>query len=259
MKLSGESKELPQFKMNSTLLNIQNISELGTDVIEEFFYGISVKEILELSVTNTRFNEACKRESFWKKKVLIDYGVEKKYGETWKETALLLFNSNMINLRKEWIDGQTYGELFEEGMRDDNLFAGILNKHQIPRMQVHVYSESVVDFKSAEIDHALSCAGFSLEELRELHIGPTDEDTVQRVLRVVTREFSVIMHAVSEAKRYYSLFSLGEFWQDSLIELQDRDLKTSKGIRSLVDPIIYVMMYSFHSIDTLNTIDLCLN
>nr|QBK92738.1 MAG: hypothetical protein LCPAC401_03760 [Pithovirus LCPAC401] len=239
-----------------TLLNIQNISELGTDVIEEFFYGISVKEILELSVTNTRFNEACKRESFWKKKVLLDYGIEKKYGETWKETTILLSNSNMINLRKEWINGQTYGELLEEGLRDDNLFAEILTKYRIPHSQVFVYSESVNDLKSAEINYTNLLPDYTIAQLNALGYGPADEDTVQRILKVVTREFSVIMRAVSEAKSYYGLISLGRDQENEMDELQGRDLKTSKEIKSLVDPILYVMMYSLHSVNTLNRIDL---
>ncbi len=240
-----------------THLNIQNISELGTDVIEQFFYGISVKEILELSVTNTRFSEACKRESFWKKKVLIDYGVEKKYGETWKETAILLSNSNMINLGKEWINGQTYGELLEEGTKNDNLFAGILTKYQIPDVQVFVYSESVNNLKSAGIEYSNVIEfDFTIAQLNALGFGPTDENIVQRVLKVVTREFSVIMHAVVEAKRYYGLISLGRDQENDIDDLRGRDLKTSKEIRSLVDPILYVMMYSLHSVNTLNRIDL---
>nr|QBK93270.1 MAG: hypothetical protein LCPAC403_04040 [Pithovirus LCPAC403] len=257
---SSESKELPQLKMNSkfTHLNIQNISELGTDVIEEFFYGISVKDVLELSLTNTRFSEACKRESFWKKKVLLDYGVKKKFGETWKKTAMLLSNSNMINLGKEWIDGQTYGELLEEATKGDNelfvrFFKEILTKYRIPRSQVFVYSQSVEDLKSAEIDYCLSLhPDNTIARLKAINIGPTDEDTLQHVLRVVTREFSVIMHAVSEAKRYYSLFSSGQEWEEEIDQLQDKELKTSKEIKSLVDPIPYVMMYSLQTVKTLN-------
>nr|QBK92734.1 MAG: F-box family protein [Pithovirus LCPAC401] len=203
--------------MNFTLLNIQNISELGTDVIEEFFYGISVKEILKLSVINTTFSEACKRESFWKKKVLLDYGVEKKYGETWKETAILLSDSNMINLGKEWVDGQTYGELLEEGMSIEPFFYPCLREFNI---------FNVDDLKNAEY--------------------------LQHVLKLVTREFSVIMHVIGEIRGYYNLFSLSQ--ECDVNELTDNELKVANKIKSLVDPIPYVMTYSLQTLKTLNTI-----
>ncbi len=290
MKPSSESKELLQFKMNSdclveklfTRLNIQNISELGTDVIEEFFYGISVKETLELSVTNTRFSEACKRESFWKKKVLLDYGVEKKCGETWKETAKLLYDSNMINLRKKWINGQTYGDLFEQALENNGFFERIfieewfndkkhfqsnglseltLNNNLLSHL-VYIYPEDVEDLenvypefvtglKNIPIEHLALHLDYSIDELKVAGVGPIEAKAVQYVKKVTTRELSVIMHAAEVAKRTY-----GQDWQSEINELQGGNLKMSKEIESLIDPIRYVILYSLQTLETLNMIKL---
>ncbi len=314
---------------NFTLLNIQNISKLGTDVIEKFFYGISVKEILELSVTNTRFNEACKRESFWKKKVLLDYGVEKKYGETWKETAKFLYDSDMINLKKEWINGETYGDLFEQALKSNGFFHKIFNKewlnmtmydgiseeeffscgyyhddehkkmemlghsscvhynglsreeflslgyyhddehkkryiydNSIPLSKIYVYPENVEDLENVypewitglenvPIEHLALQTGYPIDELRTHGVGAWEAMEVQYVKKVVTRELSVIMHAAEAAKRIY-----GHDWQNEINELQGGDLKTSKEIESLVDPVRYVILYSLQTLETLNAIKL---
>ena len=264
MKSSRESKEFPQLKMNPdclvekllTRLNIQNISELGTDVIEEFFYGISVKEILELSVTNTRFNEACKREYFWKRKVLLDYEVEKKCRETWKETARLLCHSNMINLGKEWINGQTYGDLFEQALESNGFFERILmkerfdeqnyneeslqrvhhfrltlNQYHIPLSYIYVYPEVienledvyprfVTGLKNVSIEHLALQTGYSIPTLKAYGIGPMEAKIVQFVKKVTTRELSVIIHAAEVAKRIY-----GQDWQNEINELRGGKLK----------------------------------
>nr|QBK93144.1 MAG: hypothetical protein LCPAC403_02780 [Pithovirus LCPAC403] len=251
-------------KHHGGLIN-RNISELGTDVIEEFFYGINVQEVLKLCRVNTIFNEVCKKESFWRKKVLIDYGIEKKYGETWKKTAILLSDSNMINLRKEWINGQTYGELLEETLKGDRyIIESILNKHGISCRDARVYSESFDDFNSA-VEEELSemynyyfvhgilnttlfgskpksswtshTEGFcTTPEPHDVFI-PTNKGTLQHILKVVTREFSVIIHAVKDINKYYNSFSH-----------KIKCNKVTNRIKSLVDPILYVMIYSFQTL-----------
>nr|QBK92733.1 MAG: F-box-like family protein [Pithovirus LCPAC401] len=265
-------------------LNIQDISELGTDAIEEFFYGINMEEILKLSTTNTRFNEVYKRESFWKKKVLLDYGVKKKCRGTWEETAKLLCDSNMINLGKEWINGQTYRDLFkqalennglferiltkerfdeqnydEESLRNDGLFELTLNKYYISRSFVYVYPEEmenaypdfVVGLENVPIEHIALHLGYTINDLKDFGIGSMETSIVQYVKKVTTRELSVIIHAVEVAKRIYE-----QDWQNEINELQGGDLKTSKEIESLIDPIRYVIFYSSQSLKTLNAIKL---
>ena len=102
------------------LFNIENISQLGSGVIRLFFDDISYKEVMKLCRVSKQFNISCNKESMWKQKVLNDYGIRKMYERTWKETARLLFESNMINLNQEWINGKTYQQLFDEGMEEKN-------------------------------------------------------------------------------------------------------------------------------------------
>ncbi len=88
------------------LFNVQNISQLGSDVIRKFFDDISYKEIMKLCRVSKQFNIACNKESMWKKKVKNDYGITKILDSTWKDTARLLFESNMINLNADWVNGK---------------------------------------------------------------------------------------------------------------------------------------------------------
>ncbi len=37
---------------------------------------------MKLCRINRRFNEVCKKESMWRRKVKNDYGIDKKYGKT---------------------------------------------------------------------------------------------------------------------------------------------------------------------------------
>lgn len=250
------------------LFTLRNISELGTDVIEIFFCGISVKEVLKLCRTNMRFAEACKREPFWKNKVLLDYGVEKKYCNSWKETAILLFNADMINLRKEWIDQITYGVLLEESLKNDRgFFINILRKHDILPSKVYVYPEIDEDLENVypefvkgleniPIEHLSAHFGYTIDDLKVAGMGPGDVMLLHRILKVVTREFSVIMHAVDEMKGHYNLFSSGQEWEHNMNELTDNEIQVANRIKLLVDPIPYVMRYSLLSIYNLNAIEL---
>ena len=70
------------------LFDGKNIFDVSLDIIAKFFYNISVKEILKLCRVNKKFNSVCQRESLWRNKVLLDYGIKKKYGRTWKERAI---------------------------------------------------------------------------------------------------------------------------------------------------------------------------
>ena len=98
--------------------NYQDLNELPIVQLKDILANLTVKEILLLCTTNKKFNAACKEESFWKNKVFSDYGIEKKYGTTWKETAQRMSQINMINMNKKWIDGQTYKELFDMAIRE---------------------------------------------------------------------------------------------------------------------------------------------
>nr|QBK92480.1 MAG: hypothetical protein LCPAC401_01180 [Pithovirus LCPAC401] len=53
----------------------------------------------------------CGRESLWQTKVWNDFGIEKKYWDTWRKTAENLFKMKMINLNKKWVNDMTYKEI----------------------------------------------------------------------------------------------------------------------------------------------------
>ncbi len=72
------------------LVKVQNISQLGSDVIRELFNNISVKEVMKLCRVSKQFNIVC---------------------ETKSETRLwnnkdVRFESNMINLNAHWVNGK---------------------------------------------------------------------------------------------------------------------------------------------------------
>ena len=87
-------------------LNKKNIT--SPDVINEIFIDLKIKDILKICRVNRAFNNACKNEGMWETKIWDEYGVKKKYGETWRETAQNLSRSNMINMRYKRNDGRTY-------------------------------------------------------------------------------------------------------------------------------------------------------
>ena len=246
-----------------TLFNVRNISELGSDIIMEFFNDISVKEAMNLCRINKQFNEVCKREFTWRNKISYDYGIAKKYGDTWKETAKLLYNSNMINLRQKWIDGRTYGELFDEALEsnDDEFFRKVITKHGVDHVDASVYSEFVEDLKSAEVDLFRRYPNYTYDDFDEYGIVlHENEDELQRNLKVMTREFSVIGHAFAEIRGSdvestdeYGLACLGR-QSKYTAGLGNSELQNAKNIRLLVDPILYVMTYSLMSLNDLNRI-----
>ncbi len=84
---------------------------------------------------------------------------------------------------------------------------------------------------------------------------PETEDGLRRVQKIMTREFSVIMHVIEEINSYYNLFSLARDQDEQAIdELTDSKLEVANQIKLLVDPIPYVMTYSFQSLRTLNRV-----
>ncbi len=95
-------------------LRRQDLNTLSSSQIRSIFEDLTVKEISILCGVNRKFNLICEDEKFWKDKVFNDYGIEKKYGETWRETAKNMSKVNMINLNAEWIDGRTCGEILDD-------------------------------------------------------------------------------------------------------------------------------------------------
>nr|QBK93967.1 MAG: F-box-like protein [Pithovirus LCPAC406] len=95
-------------------LKEESLGNLPPDVIQEIFLDLSVEEIMKLCRSSIAFNIVCERESFWQTKVWTDFGIEKKYWDTWRKTAENLFKIKMINLNKKWINGMTYREIIDK-------------------------------------------------------------------------------------------------------------------------------------------------
>nr|QBK92481.1 MAG: F-box-like protein [Pithovirus LCPAC401] len=95
-------------------LKEESLGNLPPDVIQEIFLDLSVEEIMKLCRSNVAFNIVCERESFWQTKVWTDFGIEKKYWDTWRKTAENLFKIKMINLNKKWVNGMTYREIIDK-------------------------------------------------------------------------------------------------------------------------------------------------
>ncbi len=65
----------------------KDLDKLSTSQLETVFSDLTSKEISSLCRVNRKFNTLCKDESFWRNRVLNNHGIEKKYGDTWRETA----------------------------------------------------------------------------------------------------------------------------------------------------------------------------
>nr|QBK92402.1 MAG: F-box-like protein [Pithovirus LCPAC401] len=242
------------------LFKVNNISELGSDIIIKYFDDISVKEVMKLCRVNRQFNEVCKKESMWRRKVKNDYGIEKKYGRTWKETARNLYDANMINLGQEWIEEKTYGELLKEGLESDDhrFFSDLVYEHKIGTV---VFPEDVDDIKSADAYLSNTHGFYYISFLMYANGMSNSEADLQRHLRLMTREFSVIAHTVGEMKGVYSergfalASSQADFTETEIQNTHEERVKMQIIVKLFMDPILYVMTYSIMNLKNLSSID----
>nr|QBK93085.1 MAG: uncharacterized protein LCPAC403_02190 [Pithovirus LCPAC403] len=271
------------------LFDVKNISQLGSDIIREFFDDISYKEVMKLCRVNRQFNIICNKESMWKQKVKNDYGITKILYSTWKETARLLFESNMINLNANWVNNKTYRELFEEGLesKNDQYFYDLYNNigllpivfpnyvHNIETAKKYVAndykSESDLDIEWDEMPEEERYIAFNQEYNNILQ----HEDMLNIQITAMTREFSVVAHAVSEIRglNLDNDFGLAQRASDmSQRNLMDEDtgepfliIKSDLGqermnrrLARLIDPMLYVITYCLMSVKNLRRIDIWL-
>ena len=100
-------------------LERQDLNRLSSSQLRTIFIDLTVKEISLFCRINKRFNTICEDESFWRIKVLNDYGIEERYAVTWKQTAITMSIHNMINLNDKWINGRTYKEILNEALQQE--------------------------------------------------------------------------------------------------------------------------------------------
>nr|QBK93587.1 MAG: uncharacterized protein LCPAC404_02910 [Pithovirus LCPAC404] len=264
------------------VFGISNISNLGSDVIIKFFDDISVKEVMKLCRVNKQFNAGCWGDSMWKRKVENDYGVETKYGRTWKDTAQFLSEYNMINLNETWVNGKTYKELLDESLesKNDNYFKDLRDKYKLGEIIFPSYVHDIQTAKEFVLTRESwgSDSTESMPEEEKITIYERfnrnngnileDENRLKKQVAGMTREFAVIVFASAEIKGTYTHNNFGlsslmsqnlyysDFSEDVGIELStEAELKIKKLTR-MVDPNLYIMTYSVMSPNNLVNLDI---
>ncbi len=261
------------------LFEIKDISQLGSDVIRIFFDDISYKEVMKLCRVNKQFNIACNKESMWKRKVENDYGISKMYESTWKETARLLFEINMINLNANWVNGKTYKELFQEALKlNDNYFFDLYSDQNLLPMVFPDYVNNIETAKAYAInpkETIISWVNVYNENMTDNEKEETydyfnrdydnildDEDMIKNQVLGMTREFSILAHASAEIEGRYAddQFGLAQLAfkdtgdEDLVIIADANQKKMNERLIKLVDPMLYVMSYCLMSRKNLSLI-----
>nr|QBK92851.1 MAG: hypothetical protein LCPAC401_04890 [Pithovirus LCPAC401] len=262
------------------VFGVLNLSNLGSDIIIKFFDDISVKEVMKLCRVNKQFNIVCKKNFMWRRKVKNDYGIETKYGRTWKDTARLLFETNMINLNQKWVNGKTYKELFDEGLESKNndYFNDLYEKY---KMKSIIFPSYVVDIETAEdfvahdddspVKQFYAPDDEIIENFNSMYNILNSIDNLQKHISEMTREFSVVAHAVNEIRRTSSDYGFGlassvteywaaEQWEDvhNHIDTHSSTKKAEmiKRLSKFIDPNLYIMTYSFMSLYNLSEVSM---
>ena len=229
--------------VNEILKRVRLKKDISSTEIEEILLNLNINEIASLCRTDKRFNTVCKRESFWRNKVTSQYGVDNPLpGKTWRDTARIFFQSDMINLGKEWVNGMTYKELIEEaynrGPESLLYLKNIKNEKLEEILEMKIGSSQVLYVFSPDLagDLEMSDEQLILEET------------------VLTKELAVIAAAV--AIRYFSypelpgLVSKEELRNRSLLfagysgNMRKNTDVWSVNIDEMFEYIPYVMSYS---------------
>nr|QBK92852.1 MAG: uncharacterized protein LCPAC401_04900 [Pithovirus LCPAC401] len=271
------------------VFGVLNISTLGSDIIIKFFDDISVKEVMRLCRINKQFNTVCQKDFMWRRKVKNDYGVETKYGKTWKDTAQFLFEYNMINLNQKWVNGKTYKELFDESLesKSDTYFKDLYEKYDLMTVIFPSYVKDIRTAKLAILDEETTMdlwirqgggLGGQVTEEDENVIFENfnsdfdnileDEVRLKKQVAGMTREFAVITSASAEIRGTHSNNSIGlstaagenmhitNTTGDILyMNIRPEDEAKIAKLTKLVDPNLYILTYSVMSLYSLWVLD----
>nr|QBK93195.1 MAG: hypothetical protein LCPAC403_03290 [Pithovirus LCPAC403] len=261
------------------LYEIPNISDLGSDIIIKYFDDISVKEVMKLCRVNKQFNIVCQKDFMWRRKVKNDYGIETKYGRTWKETAQLLFETNMINLNQKWVNGKTYQQLFDESLesKSNDYFKDLYEKHNVMRI---IFPAHVTDIEIAK-DFILNDQDSPMIEWNDPGDDRIEEfnlkynnilnstDTLQNHISKMTRELSIVAHAATEIRGTSSDYGFGlassatEYWayeqgynMHNQVDTHSstKQAEMTRRLSKFIDPNLYIMTYSIMSLYNLSEI-----
>lgn len=104
-------------------LRHQNVNMLPQSLLLYIFLYIPVKQILVYCRINKKFNTSCKKESFWKTKAMIEYGIDIQLNYhaelNWKQTVEHAHKHNMINLNHKWFNKSTYKQILYEALLEE--------------------------------------------------------------------------------------------------------------------------------------------
>ncbi len=217
-------------------LKNEDLNNLGSDLTHKIFSSFTVKEISLLCNVNVKFNTICRRESLWREKVLSDYGVKRKYGKSWRKTAINMFKVNMINLGNKWLNGQTYEEILEQGLKENNGWKYI-RKLQLDALyetvEIKIIPEDEIDYD------------YHREEVYRFYNLTYDVQLTEKQLddhdMIFNREISII-HLVVTTLSLNNLNLPG--LEDNPLFADTQLIMGIFPISYIIDPVFYIMEFS---------------
>nr|QBK92605.1 MAG: F-box-like protein [Pithovirus LCPAC401] len=227
-------------------LSRRDLSNVSLSQLRTIFQDLTVKEISKLCAVNRRFNTVCEDESFWRNKVLNDYGIEKKYGNTWRQTARNMDKFNMINMNDVWFDGRTYRKILNDTLQNGvEVILDLQEKYLLPYAD-HFHRDALIllfEHKNDDVE----LQNFANQVLDRNY----REDELNDIYYIKSREINVIYATVLTYKGENGIYLPGH----TLTNVIDYTiLPLYELIRNMIDPIFYMMQFSSFSVDRLNSI-----
>ena len=248
--MSSVNEILARLNLNKRDLNNISISQLRT-----IFQDLTVKEISTLCAVSRRFNTLCKDESFWRRKVSDDYGIHKKYGDTWRQTAINMDKVNMINLNGAWINGRTYRKILDDALQNaaDPLQHGasVVTELQTPYLLPYAG-----DFKEDmhELQFELENDDIQLQIFANRILGRDyTEDELNDIYYIKSREMNVIYATVRTYRGEQGMHLPGHTITNIIV---GTCLPNYDFLLEMIDPILYVMQFSSFSDDKLALVNI---
>ena len=222
-------------------LNRRDLSNISLVQLRTIFQDLTVKEISTLCAVSRRFNTLCKDESFWRRKVSDDYGIHKKYGNTWRETAINMGKVDMINLNGVWINGRTYMEILNDSLQNG---ADVITDLQLEYLSSYV-ADSIDTGDPDDIPEQDLLFDKheekSIQGLANRSLGRYfTENELNEILHIKSEEMYVIYAAVLAYNSETPYLPGTMLRSDSIVPgLQSYDF-----LFNMIDPILYVMQFS---------------
>ncbi len=178
-------------------LSRKDLNNLSTSQLKTIFLDLTVKEISLLCRVSRKFDRVCEDESFWKTKVADDYGIEKKYGSTWRATARKMDEINMINLNSKWFSGKTYKQILDEALQQE----------YSPEFILDLQEEYLLPYANNSIDDVFDLEGcFDDEGCQEVanKVFGRDytEDELDDIFYINNRQMTILNNTISESQVY---------------------------------------------------------